>query len=243
MRLATWKLAALMGVVPTIGCVQKIVPSDNGPQLGNDAGLMDMDASVMPPQPDAGKPDAGKPDAGPPTGGLSCVTMCTEVMAECIGAFRQFDSMEQCMSMCADMALGTESDASGNTVGCRITHVRRGVMMGALDVHCNHAGPTGGLVCGSYCDNLCKGATTACVTANGVENPPYDSYEACMGLCEQDEEGNGGYPVSNQIIIANGDSVNCRIFHLANAYKYLGNDETLLNVHCGHTGELSDTCN
>jgi hypothetical protein len=245
MRFATWKLAALMGVVPSVGCVQKIVPSDDGPQLGGDAGMMggDMDAMVMPPMPDAGKPDAGKPDAGQPTGGLSCVTYCTEIQANCQLPFQQYDSMEQCMNMCADMDLGTENDSSGNTIGCRIWHVRKGVMQGALDIHCNHAGPTGGLVCGGFCDNLCSRATKVCVEANGVDNPPYESYEACMDVCEPDENGEGGYTVDDQIIIASGDSVNCRIFHLANVYKYIGSDENLVKVHCGHTGEFSDTCN
>jgi hypothetical protein len=246
MRLATWKLAVLMGVVPTIGCVQKIVPSEDGPQLGNDAGL-DMDAMVNPDPSDASKPDAGKPDAGGQTGGLSCITYCTEVMGECEGAFRQYESMDQCMNMCADMDLGADNDASGNTVGCRITHVRRGVMMGALEVHCKHAGPSGGLVCGGYCDNLCSRATKLCVQANGIQNDAYESYDDCMSACEVDDAGVGGYPVNrDQDLPATGDSVNCRIYHLANAYKYISGpqqDDIQLNAHCEHTARFSPTCN
>src|SRR5262245_21253298 len=106
MRIAAWKLAALMGIVPTMGCVQKIVPND-GPPLGNGDGgtmQMDMDASMMPgPGGDAGKRDAGNPDASMSTGGLSCLTYCTEIIDSCVGAFRQYESMQQCMNMCADM--------------------------------------------------------------------------------------------------------------------------------------------
>jgi hypothetical protein len=249
MRLATWKLAALMGVVPTIGCVQKIVPAtDDRPIGGDDAGNGDgdqMDAAIVPGQSDAGK-DAGNPDAGMSTGGLSCLTYCTEIQASCQGAFRQFESMQQCMNMCGDMNLGVENAASGDSVGCRLYHVRKGVMLGQLDVHCNHAGPTGGTICGDYCENLCGRVTQLCVVANGVQSDAYESYDDCMYVCQAADGGTDGYPVNREAELpATGDSVNCRIYHLANAYKYSdGPEENLqqLNAHCDHTREFSTLC-
>jgi hypothetical protein len=245
MRVATWKLAALMGVVPTIGCVQKIVPSTDGPQLGTDAGQMnDMDAAVMP----MGNHDSGmaKPDAGQPTGGLSCLTYCSEVLADCTGANTQFESMQQCMNMCGDMDLGSETDTSGNTVGCRIYHVRKGVTDGPIGVHCKHAGPSGAGVCGERCDNLCSRATKLCVEANGVQSDAYESYDACMDLCVAVDGGTDGYAIDPLAELpATGNTVNCRIYHLANAYKYIAGSEVnpdQLNAHCDHTREFSPVC-
>jgi hypothetical protein len=251
MRVATWKLAALMGAVPTIGCVQKIVPPEDRP-LG-DSGVGDMDANVEPPdggnvdRQDAGDTDAGDAGGGEPIGGNNCTTYCTEILATCEGAFRQYESLEQCLNMCADMPLGLENDKSGDSVACRIWHTRAGVMQGAVEVHCRHAGPTGGTVCGSYCESLCDRVTKVCVEANGAQSAAYESKEACLTTCQQDENGQGGYAVDRDVELpATGDTVNCRIFHLANVYKYVAGsaaNEQQVNAHCEHTRQFSSLCN
>ena len=45
-------------------------------------------------------------------------------------------------------------DTTGNTIGCRLYHA--GAAAADPVLHCPHAGPTGGNVCGSWCDNYCQ---------------------------------------------------------------------------------------
>ena len=45
---------------------------------------------------------------------------------------------------------------------------------------------------------------------------------------------------------ATGDTVNCRIYHLSNAYKYIAGPEASLDqlqTHCDHAREFSTLCN
>lgn len=87
-------------------------------------------------------------------GGITndCAGYCTQTMANCTGANAQYDDMAECLAFCAAVAwdAGTEGDTTGNTLACRIYH--GGVAADMPAVHCPHAGPTGGAVCGAAID-------------------------------------------------------------------------------------------
>jgi hypothetical protein len=93
--------------------------------------------------------DAGGSDTGSgsdtPAAMLSCGAYCTAITAACTGANMQYASAMECMTMCAGFPVGTPSDTSGNTLGCRTYHA--GAAVGDPATHCSHAGPSGGGVC------------------------------------------------------------------------------------------------
>lgn len=104
------------------------------------------------PAPDTGTnpgTDGGGVDSG--AGTSDCGTYCSSIMAICTGDNAQYASAADCMAQCTELSwpAGTAGATSGNTLACRTYHAgaARDMMMPA--VHCPHAGPTGGGVCGS----------------------------------------------------------------------------------------------
>ena len=108
--------------------------------------------------------------------------------------------------------LGTTADADGHSRGCREYHA------GAAnnDSHCEHAGPTGGGVCGDLCEVYCHAMTTYCATS-------YTDYAACETACATT---GGGFPTTGDVNDATGDTVQCRIYHAGFAYDDAS--------HCDH---------
>lgn len=77
-----------------------------------------------------------------------CMDYCDAMEATCTGDNAQYDNRDACLTACSGFdTSGTEGDASGDTLQCRMTHVGFAKDMSAPDVHCPHAGPTGGGVC------------------------------------------------------------------------------------------------
>jgi len=84
--------------------------------------------------------------------GSWCTVYCDLVQQNCIGSNTQYSSPSVCMSTCATMNTnGNPGDVSGNTVQCRIYHagVAGNPVQTNAQLHCPHAGPTGGGVCGA----------------------------------------------------------------------------------------------
>ena len=148
-----------------------------------------------------------------------CATYCATVTARCTESMAQYESEAACNEHCTANALswatGTTADAAGNSLGCRQYHA------GAAgnDDHCYHAGPTGGGVCGSYCDVYCDAAMANCTEGNVL----YGDRDTCIAACE-------AFPTNGDVNEASGDSVQCRMFHLGAAK---GDPAT----HCAHGGQ------
>jgi hypothetical protein len=109
------------------------------------------DDDPKPVTPPVTTPDAGPgTDSGiPVTGRAECVTYCDAVSGACSAANAQYNSKEDCVAYCnaSNWPKGTDGEQAGNTVACRTYHA--GVAAGAPEVHCPHAGPSGGGVCGT----------------------------------------------------------------------------------------------
>jgi len=154
-----------------------------------------------------------------------CATYCATVTARCTESMAQYESEAACNEYCTGNAItwgvGTTADAAGNTLGCRQYHA------GAAgnDEHCLHAGPTGGGVCGSYCDVYCDAAMANCADGNAL----YGDRDACIAAC-------AAMPTNGDVNASGGDSVQCRVYHLGAA-------KTDPAGHCAHGSQSGgDVC-
>lgn len=160
------------------------------------------------------------------TTGLSCQNYCDAIQAACTDAFKEYETPEACLATCAKLELGTADDTSGNTVGCRMRNVQLAKDTGELGDYCPISGPVGGGTCGTRCDNFCAlyvpsctgfaesadAATCPAFCQNSPDNPDWDP-----GIAEQKDHD---------------ASIQCRIWHLANAFL----DPTL---HCNHAAGVT----
>lgn len=117
---------------------------------------------------DAAIPIDAAPDASPPT----CSSYCSEIQANCTGDNAQYANSAACTAACASFSVGTSTDMSGNTLGCRIYHAGTpSVTAPATD--CPHAGPAGDLIAptppspefcsgGDICASFCALEVQAC---------------------------------------------------------------------------------
>lgn len=194
--MSTWRPWLLALSLTIVGC-------------GDDGGSTTPDASM------GGAPDAGAqpPDAGDAPDGRTDATLCEEycgtMMTNCSGANAQYESMEECISMCdsAGWREGQDGDSGGNSLHCRITHA--GALAAADPVtHCPHAGPTGGDMCGSLCENYCFYSNTHCAEVHA-----YEDLSACVSACET------LMPRAAAGTTADDNSVDCRVRYVVEAAR------------------------
>ena len=82
-------------------------------------------------------------DGGPSAdgGASACDTFCTEDLATCTGALKQYTDQADCLTKCAGFATtGNPGDSSGNTLQCREYHLNAAKTNATL--HCPHTGVT-----------------------------------------------------------------------------------------------------
>lgn len=173
-----------------------------------------------PPGTDAGPPgtDAGPTDDAPPAG-PTCAAYCTTIMANCTGTNAQYGDMDACLANCDAFPAGGAIDTSGNTLGCRLYHATNAATAAAL--HCGHAGPSGGAVCGTTCEGYCALALANCTGADEI----YADATACATACAAITDD-----VDYTTAATSGDSLACRIYHLTVAASMPG-------THCPHGAE------
>ena len=133
-----------------------------------------------------------------------CATYCEEVQRACgpldpeAPGTGQYLNLEACKIYCksaSDMDPGAEGDEAVDTVSCRTYHASLAALEPAT--HCSHAGPTGGNVCGGYCEVYCGLMTRNCPDA-------FSGAQTCQDECESfATDGNTGD--------STGDTVQCRI--------------------------------
>lgn len=84
-----------------------------------------------------------------PTPTTACSSYCTDMAATCTGDNAQYADDAACQSACAGFATtGTDGDASGDTLQCRVYHLGvAGTDAESATTHCPHAAADGGGVC------------------------------------------------------------------------------------------------
>ena len=151
----------------------------------------------------------------------TCDNYCDAVMANCTGQQAQYGSRDECIDYCENIGgwdAGEAGAVDGNTVACRVYH--GGAPAAAdPDTHCVHAGPTGGDMCGTWCDNYCQLVQKNCTDANSQYNNDAECMTACAAFGDTGTPGVGDY-----------DTVQCRLYH---AGAPAAADPA---THCPHTG-------
>lgn len=174
------------------------------------------DNKTLPPDSSRPRTDSGSGSNGGPLT-LDCTSYCNAINTRCTGTNQQYANVQNCMDSCADFTAGTLGDSSGNTLGCRLYHTE--LSADAPDQHCVHAGPSGGMTCGTTCEGFCAIAPVECPTewtvnqcasrcANITSTPPYST-------------------------ASTGNTIECRLYHLTMA----ATDPT---NHCPHTVAMNN---
>ncbi len=155
----------------------------------------------------------------------TCADYCAAITAACTGDQAQYSDESECYSYCSAWGAfpkGSVADTSGNTLGCRLYHAGVAATE-APTIHCPHAGPSGGGVCGNWCDGYCHLALKNCKGGNTLYASEADCQSACADFPATGSPGDTG-----------GDNVQCRIYHLGLA----GSDwPTSAGIHCSHGAE------
>ncbi len=155
-----------------------------------------------------------------------CSAYCAEFVDTCSGIEDDYSGFADCVDFCTNAAqwdAGSFDDVGNNTVGCRIYHAQFAASE-APQVHCYHAGITGGDVCGNWCANYCHLAESICTGENAI----FDNAEQCFTACRDiDDTGTSGD--------TSGDTIQCRMYHLTAAYRSPGASAG----HCGHASPVS----
>lgn len=156
------KHALLLTLLAAIGCGGSEARPDAG------AGLSDSGGTTA----DAGTGGTDGGGAAP-----TCADYCAAVTQNCRAQDEQYESSAACLATCAAFVPGALADRMGNTLGCRAYHA--GAAATNPTVHCPHAGPGGGGVCGTNCDSFCALALAICSGPNQI----YTSTADCMTEC------------------------------------------------------------
>ncbi len=162
---------------------------------------------------------------------LDCKTYCTTIMKNCTMMNAQYTSQASCEGTCAAFPKGTANDMMGDTLGCRNYHAGTPAMsMPAM--HCAHAGPGGGGVCGtSFCAAFCEIEAKACPFGAMAA---YADLASCKTACGMFAKASGSY---NALDVDKNDDF-CRMYHLTVA----ATDATSAMTHCAHTKAVSTQC-
>jgi hypothetical protein len=143
-----------------------------------------------------------------------CEDYCRMVTGICTGQLAVYDSLDQCMKLCAIpwVPLGLEKDTSENTIGCRKYHVYNS--MGNAVMHCPHTGPGGDGHCGTdnclgYCSVLSKSCAADFATKFAGD------MNTCLSECKMvnGAAANSGYSIH----APNGNTLQCRMLHAVRA--------------------------
>jgi hypothetical protein len=176
------------------------------------------------------------------TGGMggspaTCADYCTQNLANCKDANKQWPSEESCLAACATFPAGMPSDMAGNSLACRAYHT--GAAASDAATHCNHAGPIGGDndptdaaggPCGEGCEAFCAIALAVC-TGSNVQ---YADAATCMTDCKTFKANATPYSTAD----TSTNDFGCRMYHLSVA----ATDAASADTHCGHIKSSSPVC-
>jgi hypothetical protein len=164
---------------------------------------------------------------------LTCLNYCDVIDANCREINAEYISQEVCVAMCNTFDKGQPGDSTGDSLACRLHYALK-----AADdpvAHCQAGGPLAQGKCADPCDSFCL------LTANLCDPHPFGDPATCKTDCEAftyliaGDDGEVG-----DLLFLNGDTLNCRIYHLESAYDPAV--PTASTVHCPHTKTMSAAC-
>ncbi|MFT5433009.1 MAG: hypothetical protein ACI9OJ_003714, partial [Myxococcota bacterium] len=157
-----------------------------------------------------------------------CVSYCSAINAACRNDLAQYvggydpeniptnagaaGGLSDCESYCVtwnNLPAEGPNASRANNVLCRQENATTAAKSAddAL-LHCPAAGPTGGGLCGTWCDNFCQLAIDNCSM--------FETVSDCMQLCEQlPDDGSAGDTT--------GDTVQCRLYYVGGVKLGQGN--------------------
>lgn len=148
---------------------------------------------------------------------ISCTKYCEQMQERCTGEHAQYASKDDCLAFCEHVPPGDPNEMK-DTPGMYCRHYYAGSpSLTAPEKYCAAAGPFGGGVCGDRCTAFCQVALSACVPDGG--SGPYATVPKCKTACieytlvEAGADG-GGEGLDGP---KNGDTLNCRLYHLRKA--------------------------
>ncbi len=151
-----------------------------------------------------------------------CAEYCTTIADACTDANEQYATELACTNMCELMTPGAENEASGNTLGCRMTWALEAFELQGEELAqtCRWAGPAGDGTCGGLCESFCTYAMDICSGDNAQWATATECITECNSLPEEP-------PYSTAVI--DGPSRSCRLYHLGLATANPAD-------HCPHVG-------
>jgi hypothetical protein len=207
--------AALLGG----GCSGDDTASTSHADGGTDASMADASPA------DSAPAEASTDAAADAALAISCDNYCTLAMLNCTATNAIYVDKGTCLSMCANMTLGTAPDTSNDTVACRQSYAQAAAMNPSTN--CPIAGLTGGDTCGtSHCKAWCAQDVAVCGTT------AFATKAACETACASFTYST----TSGDIAATTGNTMNCRIYHVEKAAQNAG---ALKATHCPHTGSPS----
>lgn len=160
-----------------------------------------------------------------PTATPDCDEYCDLNEVACTGDLTQYESHDQCVSICKALEPGEIQDQTENTVGCRKYHSYSSLAV--PDVHCPHSGPLGDGHCGhddpdkdfkSNCESYCQILEAACTSEF---DDAFDNQRDCQADCASQPKSFKA-DADSRYTVASGEEENadlhCRTLHLARAF-------------------------
>lgn len=158
-------------------------------------------------------------------GSQLCQEYCNTVQKNCTGNNAVYTSKASCMAVCANLTPGDpNSAANDDTVACRLRYATNAAS--SPGENCADASPGGFKECGSDCASYCALFSAIC-------KKDFNIVSDCEAKCSAFGTTNGYSAVTD----ATGDTVECRLAHLALAAP------THDSVECGRASfQATDTC-
>lgn len=145
-----------------------------------------------------------------------------------------------------------------NSIGCRLYHMQNAIGSDAnRDLHCPHSGASGGQVCGDLCENYCHMANAICsdvdfgsilgdASGAAIDREVFMATFGDKDICSTWCRGEGraaALATTGQVGDVEGDSIQCRMYHLITA----ADGQTLRGraTHCAHGSltSIQGVCN
>jgi len=139
------------------------------------------------------------------------------------GLWAAVPNQATCEGFFAGIANGTDTDTSGNTIGCRQNYAKKAETAGS-EYYCQYAGLTGGGVCGVPLNNTCNAITTICPSQ-------YANFDACYtDLYNLNASFGSLQGPSGQ----SENTLECRTYHATAS--------VLDPIHCQHVTAVAAPC-
>lgn len=205
-----------------------VLPGSGGKQTGSSGSTSSSGGSGGSEVAQGGSPDG-------PVEATLCERYCDKVMTNCKGKYEQYRSFDQCIEVCKRMPPGETGDHDVNTTECRVRQAD--FAESEPFVYCKSAGPLGTGKCGSNCVSYCslmQATCTAASTEGNLEPSYFETSQACLEACggiptHENDPTQYSSSASAEPSSFVGNTVYCRVYHLAAALEQDSPDE-----HCPH---------